>query len=262
MLMPSITGWHRRFSHQAEWTSQVREYLFGRALPQDGGTVIEVGCGTGAVLSRLPTSARRFGLDIDAAFLRHAAEVVPDTPLICGDAHRLPFSSGCFDIACCHFLLLWVADPLCVLREMTRVSKPGGAVLVLAEPDYGGRIDHPDTLTALGAAQTSSLRKQGADPLVGRKLPGMLHAAGLVDIEIGIIGSQWQPPLPPGHQESEWETLHHDLGNDLTGAELAQYQTADRAAWENGSRVLFVPTFYAFGLVPPVTSASPTPKKT
>ena len=53
------------------------------------------------------------------------------------DASHLPYEDGSFDMVYCSFLLLWVKDPLEVLKEMKRVSR--GSVVCLAEPDYGGR---------------------------------------------------------------------------------------------------------------------------
>ena len=246
--MKSEQIWHQRFSDQAQWTAQVRGYLFDQAGLASGQKVIEVGCGTGAILSRLPEATSCFGLDIDRTFLQHAAGTAPGTPLTCADAHQMPYLNGTFDLACCHFLLLWVADPLRVLREMARITKPGGTVLALAEPDYGGRIDHPEALVPLGEAQTASLRAQDADPLIGRKLAELFQAAGLVNTQMGIIGSQWQPPCQ-GADASEWEMLEHDLAEQLPASQLNAYRKLDQHAWETGSRVLYVPTFYAAGQV-------------
>ena len=78
-----------------------------------------------------------------------------------------------FDICLCHFLLLWIANPLAALKEMRRIVKPGGWVLALAEPDYGSRIDFPPELEALGQAQSKALQSQCADVSVGRKLRGL-----------------------------------------------------------------------------------------
>jgi ubiquinone/menaquinone biosynthesis C-methylase UbiE len=247
--MRSPQDWHTRFSHQAYWTDQVRDYLLGQARMQQGRSIIEIGCGTGAVLCRLPVFAGPYGLDINFKFLQHSRALVPYSPLTCGDAHQLPFQNNAFDISCCHFLLLWVTSPQKVLKEMVRISKPGGAVLVLAEPDYGGRIDYPEELQQLGAAQTESLLAQGADPFIGRKLPDLMNATGLKNIEIGIIGNQWHTTYNPEHHLSEWNTLLHDLTDHLPHDQLQAYQEIDRSAWEQGSRVLYVPTFYAYGEV-------------
>lgn len=247
--MPNLTQWHQRFTHQLNWTGQVREFLFQKAALPPEPEIIEIGCGTGAVIPHLPTETHSYGLDINRAFLAHAVELNPQVCFTCGDAHALPLTSNHFDAVFCHFLLLWVADPVVVLAEMSRICKPGGAVLILAEPDYGGRIDYPDALAQLGSLQTGSLRTQGADPLIGRKLPGLMQNAGLENIQIGIIGSQWQPPVSPEQMTSEWQTLRHDLST-LPDEQFNRYLDEDQAAWEDGSRVLFVPTFYAYGEVP------------
>jgi len=74
---------------------------------------------------------------------------------------------------------------------MRRVVKPGGWVVALAEPDYGGRIDYPDQLSALGWKQASALSAQGADTNAGRKLAGWLAETGLKGIQTGLLGGQW-----------------------------------------------------------------------
>ena len=79
---------------------------------------------------------------------------------------------------------------------MRRVVQPGGWVAALAEPDYGGRIDYPDALAALGWKQAAAVHAQGADIYAGRKLAGWLGQAGLKDIQVGLLGGQWgAPPL-------------------------------------------------------------------
>lgn len=90
----------------------------------------------GCDLSDLATPAVIHGLDLESDRLIEAHRHVPAAALTCGDALVLPYPSGIFDITFCHFLLLWVRDPLLALLEMKRVTRSGGAVLALAEPDY------------------------------------------------------------------------------------------------------------------------------
>jgi SAM-dependent methyltransferase len=167
-----------------------------------------------------------------------------------GDAHSLPFPSKSFDIALCHFLLLWVENPFRVLAEMCRLVHPGGTVLAMAEPDYGARVDYPDPLVRLGEYQRQSLRLQGADPFIGRKLAGYFHQAGLVEIECGILGGQWNAPLAREEWESEWKVMESDLQHLAgTDADLEALKNLDWNAWLRGERILYVPTFYAWGRV-------------
>ena len=154
-----------------------------------------------------------------------------------------------FDIALCHFLLLWVADPRQVIAEMRRVVRPGGYVLALAEPDYGGRIDYPPEFAALGRLQAEALRRQGADPDLGRKLSALFHEAGLKLVETGVLGGQWSGMPNPQDNELEWQVLEADLGDSIDKTQFNRLRALDAAAWQRGARLLFVPTFYAWGVV-------------
>jgi ubiquinone/menaquinone biosynthesis C-methylase UbiE len=261
--MPENTvDWHARFIQQARWTRDLRHYLYNRAGLQDARCVLEVGCGTGAILTELPSlsAAVIHGLDINLAHLRVASsrsaspEMAIRNPysiqFVQGDALLLPYSTGSFDLTLCHFLLLWVADPLQVIREMARVTRPGGAVMALAEPDYGGRIDYPQDLEKLGQWQQTSLHYQGADPLIGRKVAGIFHQAGLVSIETGVLGGQWSGMPSKKDWELEWQVMEDDLQQTsevCKTSEISRLKALDSSAREHGERVLFVPTFYAWG---------------
>ena len=59
--------WHKRFVQQAAWTRELRLYLFKRAGMPVARRVLEVGCGTGAILSGLTTRAVVHGLDRELA---------------------------------------------------------------------------------------------------------------------------------------------------------------------------------------------------
>ncbi len=249
--MLSPRQWHERFAQQARWTARLREYVFERLGLRGARRVLEVGCGTGAVLADLErlTRAQRFGIDIDRARLAEAEKNDPDTLLSAADGLRLPFAEGTFDAVVCHFYLLWTADAARAAAEMARVTRPGGWVAALAEPDYGGRIDHPAPLAALGRQQARALAAQGADPLAGRKLAGWLVGAGLRGVQAGVLGGEWNAPPDAAARESEWAVLEDDLRGRISAEELRALREVDAAAWAAGERILYVPTFYAFGQV-------------
>jgi hypothetical protein len=119
--------------------------------------------------------------------------------------------------------------------------------MALAEPDYGGRVDAPQLMEAVGRLQSESLRRQGAEPNMGRRLAGMFHVAGLAEIETGVLGAQWQDRSSPQDRAAEWDVLESDLRGLISPAELERLRQVNESAWEDGSRVLFVPTFYAVG---------------
>jgi SAM-dependent methyltransferase len=249
-MVPQV-NWHARYLQQAGWTSRTRSYLYEKAEFTKALRILEVGCGTGALLTEFPalTTAEIHGLEISPDNARMAHRNASTARLTCGDGHFLPYPDGCFDIVFCHFLLLWVKSPSIVLKEMKRVTRPGGAVLALAEPDYSGRIDYPPDLVPLGRWQAESLLKQGADPDAGRKLKGWFVSAGIVSIESGIMAGGWSGYPSREDQEMEWSVIKSDLAGTIPPAEIQRIKSVDEKAWASGERVLFVPTFYAWGKV-------------
>ncbi len=254
MQQETLERLHSRYLVQATWTASIREQLFDSIQIQGKHKVLEVGSGTGVVSSEISQrfSLESVGVDIDSSAATFAQQIDPTSLYLAGDGNNLPFRPATFDVAVCHFLLLWVEGPGKILDEMVRVTKPGSWVLALAEPDYGGRIDYPRELEPVGQRQIQALHDQGANPYLGRTLRALFHTAQLTEIRSGLLGGEWQGSPDEDQLESEWETLVRDLSHLLPAAEIEQFRRIDRKAWEMGTRVLFVPTFYAAGRVPPI----------
>jgi len=241
-------NWHARYLQQAAWTRPLRDYLFGRVNLKEASRVLEVGCGTGAILGELSgRPAAIYGMDNQSARLEEARLHAPAARLICADAHTIPYPDHIFDISFCHFLLLWVQNPLQVLREMKRVTRPGGTILALAEPDYTRRIDQPEELISLGRWQTESLQKQGADPGLGFHLADLFHEAGIQLIETGTLDAAEDHQSTPEERRLEWDVLESDLSGLIPAGEIRRLKLLDEQAWAQGQRILHVPTYFAFG---------------
>jgi SAM-dependent methyltransferase len=245
--------WHRRYLQQAKWTHDLRTYLFNKAGLNDSsrvhGTasrVLEVGCGTGAILSEFPDPISLHGLDIDAKALAQCRINAPRASLVQGNALQLPYSSKIFDIVYCHFLLLWVHDPLQALLEMRRVGKPGADVIAFAEPNYAARLDEPRELMSLGKRQSESLKKQGADPGLGAQLADLFFRAGIELNETGTIQNVENDPSPE-EWEAEWAVLESDLAGFVPRDDIQKMKRLDQQAWRRGERKLYVPTHFAWG---------------
>src|SRR5690349_8611336 len=97
--------WHSRYTQQAAWTSDLRAYLFDKAGLNHARHVLEVGCGTGAILGELVTPAELQGLDLNPAALAECKIHVLHSSLTVGDGLHLPYPDRTFDIVYCHYFL-------------------------------------------------------------------------------------------------------------------------------------------------------------
>lgn len=240
--------WHARYTQQTSWTRALREYIFQQIGIKRAERVLEVGCGTGAILSEIQTQSLH-GLDIQPASLMEAKDHALAASLTCGDALSLPYLNESFDITLCHYLLLWVRDPQQVLAEMKRVTKLGGQILALAEPDYSARIDEPAELAILGGWQTESLHRQGADPTLGGRLAELFYQAGIELVETGAIESQGEEAPTSTEWEMEWGVLENDLADFVPVGEIQRLKKLDEEARARGERILHVPTYFAWGRI-------------
>ena len=113
-------------------------------------TVLEVGIGTGLNLPLYPAVCRLTGIDLSSEMLDKAVERVqnlamPNVTLKVMDATSMDFGDNEFDKAVATYTISAVPDPVAVLREMRRVVKPGGTIVILnhfrSERRVTGRIE-------------------------------------------------------------------------------------------------------------------------
>jgi demethylmenaquinone methyltransferase/2-methoxy-6-polyprenyl-1,4-benzoquinol methylase len=117
-----------------------------------GELVLDVGAGTGVSTEELGRSgAYAVGADLSIGMLRAGRRTRPDVPLLAGDALALPFADGTFDAVTISFALRNVVDTAGALRELARVTRPGGRLVVC-------EFSHP-TNTAFRTAYLSYLMR-------------------------------------------------------------------------------------------------------
>ncbi len=128
-------------------------------------TVVDVGCGNGGYLAELARrrhAGRVLGVDLSAGMLQAARRHAPAASLTAGDAAALPLRDRAADLTLAAHMLYHVADPRAAVRELRRVTRPGGTVLVVLNGP-----DHPRELRDLIAA---TLRTSTSEPPLGEPL--------------------------------------------------------------------------------------------
>jgi ubiquinone/menaquinone biosynthesis C-methylase UbiE len=107
-------------------------------VPVNVGQILDVGCGTGddvlALAERCGPGTFVIGLERQLALVdeavRRAQNVALHVRFAVGDAHSLPFADDCFDVVRADRLLGEVDDRSRVLKELVRVTRPGGRLLL------------------------------------------------------------------------------------------------------------------------------------
>lgn len=105
--------------------------IFDLAKPTRGERALDAGCGTGNYTVRLVDAKLAVtALDIDSAMLDVARAKSPEAVFVTGDVEKLPFSDGEFDLTVCVTVLCFVRDPHAAVRELARVTRPGGRIVL------------------------------------------------------------------------------------------------------------------------------------
>lgn len=137
------------------YVAGIRQLLPQLRVPR-GAAILDVGSGTGVNLleaARWFAPARLLcGVDIAPGMVAvaqaKAASLGVPALFSVGDAERLDYPDGTFDLVICNSVLHWFKDRAAALREMLRVLRPGGqlALICAAEPGFGEWFTLIDTL--------------------------------------------------------------------------------------------------------------------
>lgn len=152
-----------------------------------GPHILEVGVGTGKNMPYWPKGAQMTGIDLTPGMLdiarRRASELGFSVNLRLGDVQALDFPDASFETAIATFVFCSVPDPILGLRELGRVVRPGGQVLLLehirsANPVLGALMDAINPLV---------VRTMGAN--INRRTVENVRTAGLQIERVEDLGS-------------------------------------------------------------------------
>jgi len=216
----------------------VQKYLAHRI--RAGAQVLSVGCGPGVIVRELCTldpSIQATGLDISDERVQEAKGRNLENAqanFVRGDAQAMDLASNRFDLVYSRMLMEYLKDKESAVKEMVRVCKRGGAVLL---QDLDGQLlwHYPEDPVVQGTAErvVRALSSTGFDPFVGRKLFSLAHRAGLENIDVQVeayhlIAGEVEPAIL-----KQWE-----LKLEIAGPQLARLLGSENEAREQSRRFL------------------------
>lgn len=154
--------------------------------PRRGDRALDVGCGPGALTTVL---VDRLGpsdvvaLDPSEPFVSALRERMPSVDVRLGSAEDVPFDDDSFDLALAQLVVNFMRDPAAGLREMARVTRPGGLLAASVWDHAGGRGPLTPFWSGVADVHPGAPDESG---LVGARegdLVELFEAAGLGDVE-------------------------------------------------------------------------------
>ncbi|QXJ21063.1 methyltransferase domain-containing protein [Actinomadura graeca] len=232
-------GHHKSVLSSHQWRTVENSAAYLTAHLRPGLSLLDVGCGPGTITAGL---ARRVApgqvTAVDAAEIvldeaRNNAEGLGNVAFAVADVHALDFPDGTFDVVHAHQVLQHVADPVQALREMRRVTRPGG-IVAARDADFGGMVWYPNPsgMDSWLPVYYNVARANGGEPDAGRRLVSWAREAGFADVTASA--SSWCYSTP---EEREWWS--ESWGGRLVRSSLADKAVAGGHATRDGLQRIY-----------------------
>ncbi len=232
-------------SHSWRTAQNSAGYLLPRLRPSD--RLLDVGVGPGTItidLARLLSSGWVEGIDSAAtavAVAQRSAQRagVDRVHFAKGDIYGLDFPDDSFDVSHAHQVLQHLADPISALREMRRVTRPGGLVAV-RDADYASMTWHPaePAMDRWRSIYRQVARELGGEPDAGRQLKDWFGRAGFTDLSCSASVWCFADPADLGWWSETWamRIATSDLARHARDLGVAQAELDEIAqAWRTWS---------------------------
>jgi SAM-dependent methyltransferase len=242
--------YHAHYRLQAEWLAQSRHHLYRKIGLAGHEGILDLGCGSGVIAEEIRQICGRpvLGIDRDPAMAAFAQKEYPQNRFEVADENELLEQGLSFDLIVLSFVLMWQTDPLSFLRKIKKLLAERRTLLILAEPDYGGRIDFPDELQFLNEIFTGHILATKGDPFIGRKLKNLLAKSGW-QAEIGLASHLHFPDaFDPELWKEEWRFWPALAG--LPGRTVNKILSLEKNAARSRQRLVIFPVFYAVARIP------------
>jgi ubiquinone/menaquinone biosynthesis C-methylase UbiE len=236
---------HDHYRLQAEWLAPSRHFLYRKIDLTRRENILDLGCGSGVISEEIRQICGRpvLGVDRDPEILSFAHSAYPENRYGVADENDLLQKRERFDLIVLSFVLLWQARPLLFLKKIKKLLRADGVLLVLAEPDYGGRIDFPVQLDFLKDIFCRHIMQLGGDPFLGRKLRSFLQKAGF-QAEVDLASCL---NFPGSYQDAVWNRewrFWQELAS-LSDATLKKIRRLEKNAACHRERLVIFPVLYA-----------------
>ncbi|QJB68616.1 class I SAM-dependent methyltransferase [Parasphingorhabdus halotolerans] len=128
----SADAWIASIGEDGDWTRRtfLDAAMLGRAKVHEG-RFLDIGCGEGRFARKLQEFGfKGVGIDPVDQFIKEAQKRDPDGDYRIGIGEKLTFEDASFDLTISYLSLIDIEDFRAAIKEMTRVTKPGGSILV------------------------------------------------------------------------------------------------------------------------------------
>lgn len=208
--------------HQAHSVQESFDVIRDAARLDGTQSVLDAGSGPGLVCCALAPHCREItGVDVTRAMIdeagRRAGEAgLKNTRFIEGDIAALPFQDGAFDAAVSRYVFHHLENPLAVLREMARVTRPGGRVVICdASPAAACRENYDRFEKLRDASHTSALT---LEELIALGEAAYLGEASIRRFGLPMeLGSLVDSSFPEGARDELRAMIRKDIGRDAYG---------------------------------------------